>query len=153
MLSMIDACDGLTFEESEIPNFDKNAKKDIVVGGITLNLASMWCRSALEEPEIGIMRSSLLTPDGKRFAQIERKIDLEVTAISRSILLIDKLVFRGLGLYWFRVEQQKKGSTRWTIEAESPLTVDAKSEKAENSEGKQDTRLNQPPTSWPGSDD
>jgi hypothetical protein len=142
MLSMIDVCDGLSLDESELPNFDQKAKGNVLIGGFTLNLATMWFRSAHEEPESGIMRSILVTPDGKRFNQPERKIDLEAATVSRSILLIDKLVFRGFGLYWFRVEQRKKGSTRWTFEAEAPLTVDCKLLKADNSEAKQDTKLN-----------
>lgn len=123
MISMIDSVDRLNIDGSGLPAVDPKAKENIILGGISLSLVTMWFRSDYNEIDKGLSRVSIVTPDGKRFIQPERETDLKSASTVREILVIDKLIYRGDGLYWFRVEQKKENLKRWTLEAEIPLLV------------------------------
>jgi hypothetical protein len=123
LLSMIDVCDVLNISDPEIATLDPKAKEKVIIGNIRLNLATKWYRTEHNKPEKGLARTIIVAPDGERFMQPEAVVDLERSASSRAILVIDKLVFKGFGLYWLCVEQKKEGNKRWTTEAEVPLVL------------------------------
>lgn len=125
MISIIDVCDQLNVHAPDLPTFNNKSKRNLALSGLSLQLITMWYRTDYKKAEKGLSRVTIKTPDGKRFLQPEREIGLQSVSTARVILAIDKLIYRGLGLYWFRVEQKKEGHKRWTLEAEVPLVLNS----------------------------
>jgi hypothetical protein len=123
MISMMELCDVVETAEEEVPEFIPDSKTNVAAGGMNLNLVSFWMRSDYDKPEKGTARYVLLTPDGKRFRQPPREIDLATSPTARFILIVDKLIFRGFGLYYFLTEQRAKSQSKWSRVAKVPLLV------------------------------
>jgi len=87
------------------------------------DIVTLWARENPEQPETGLGRLLLLSPQGETLLEQTMDVDLRQNKRLRTFGKIVGFPIRGPGLYHFRVDGRPSESASWHEVAKIPLEV------------------------------